>query len=229
MRASLVVKNPPAKAETPVESLIWKDPTCCGTTKPMSLNHWACAPGPGSRGYWSLSTQSPCSATRGATAVRSSRTATKRSPHSLKLKRARAATKTHHSQKKRLSHLCQGLVLISTITKLWPSYPTLKIWCHSPRDSKQWVGPMVQVLLPERSNYIFPKHLLHAPVLDTDWLPFSQYWGMGCAVFEQKWVDLRTECYKVYCPCRRILLFYHSLKRSTEWFKYLCDPMDCSP
>ena len=39
MRASLVVKNPPAKAETRVRSLIWKDPTCCGITKPMSLNH----------------------------------------------------------------------------------------------------------------------------------------------------------------------------------------------
>ena len=34
-----VVKNPPAKAETSVRSLIWKDLTCSGTTKPMSHNY----------------------------------------------------------------------------------------------------------------------------------------------------------------------------------------------
>ena len=32
----LVIKSPPVNAEdTQVQSLAWKDPTCCRTTKPM--------------------------------------------------------------------------------------------------------------------------------------------------------------------------------------------------
>ena len=42
---------------------------------------------------------SPCSARREATAMRSPRTATKSSPHSAQLEKARAATKTQHSHK----------------------------------------------------------------------------------------------------------------------------------
>ena len=48
-----VVKNPPANKvqQTRVQSLVWEDPTCCGATKPVSDNYWACALEPGSRNY----------------------------------------------------------------------------------------------------------------------------------------------------------------------------------
>ena len=38
--------------ETWVRSLVWEDPTCLGTTKPMSHNYWACALEPGNCNYW---------------------------------------------------------------------------------------------------------------------------------------------------------------------------------
>ena len=38
--------------ETQVQSLIWEDPTCQGTTKPICHNYWACAPDSGSHNYW---------------------------------------------------------------------------------------------------------------------------------------------------------------------------------
>ena len=37
-----VVKNPPANVGDMVQSLIQEDPTCCGATKPMHNNYWAC-------------------------------------------------------------------------------------------------------------------------------------------------------------------------------------------
>ena len=30
---------------TRVRALVWEDPTCCGATKPVSHNYWACASG----------------------------------------------------------------------------------------------------------------------------------------------------------------------------------------
>ena len=74
-----------------VWSLIWEDPTCCRTTKPISHNHWACAYDPVSRNYWSPCAYSLCSGVREATAVISPRTATRESPP--------RPTKTQHSQK----------------------------------------------------------------------------------------------------------------------------------
>ena len=83
-----VVKNPPANAEDTGSS---PGP---GRSH-MSRSHYAHAPqllslpsGARVPQYQSLHAQSPCSATREATAVRSPRTATKSSPRSLQLERA---------------------------------------------------------------------------------------------------------------------------------------------
>ena len=35
-----------------VWALVWEDPTCCGATKPMHHNYWACALEPASQNYW---------------------------------------------------------------------------------------------------------------------------------------------------------------------------------
>ena len=37
-----------------VQSLVQEDPTCCGTTKPVCHNYWACALEPTHHNYWSL-------------------------------------------------------------------------------------------------------------------------------------------------------------------------------
>ena len=37
---------------TQVQASVWEDPTCCGATKPMCHNYWACALEPTSRSYW---------------------------------------------------------------------------------------------------------------------------------------------------------------------------------
>ena len=49
-----VVKNPPTMQGTWVRALAREDPTCCGATKPMCHNYWACALEPVSHNYWSL-------------------------------------------------------------------------------------------------------------------------------------------------------------------------------
>ena len=48
-------ESAPPIQETQVQTLIWEDPACWGTTKPVSHNCWACepAPEPGSNTYWS--------------------------------------------------------------------------------------------------------------------------------------------------------------------------------
>ena len=35
-----------------VRALVWEDPTCCGATKPMRQNYWACTLEPASHSYW---------------------------------------------------------------------------------------------------------------------------------------------------------------------------------
>ena len=78
---------------TRVRALVREDPTCCGAARPVRHNYWACAPQllkPARHNYWSLRAWSPCSTAREATAVRSLHTATKNSPHSPQLGRARA-------------------------------------------------------------------------------------------------------------------------------------------
>ena len=48
-----VVENPPANAgDTRVPSLIQKDSTCHGATKPVHHNYWVCALESGSHNYW---------------------------------------------------------------------------------------------------------------------------------------------------------------------------------
>ena len=38
--------------ETWVPALVQEDPTCCGATKPVRHNYWACALEPASHNYW---------------------------------------------------------------------------------------------------------------------------------------------------------------------------------
>ena len=45
--------------ETWVQSLSWEDPTCCGATKPLHHNHWACALEPERHNYWSVCALEP--------------------------------------------------------------------------------------------------------------------------------------------------------------------------
>ena len=47
-----VAKSSPANAGDMGSSLIWKDPTYCWATKPMSHNYWACTLEPRSSNYW---------------------------------------------------------------------------------------------------------------------------------------------------------------------------------
>ena len=92
-----VVKNLPANAGTRVRALVWKDPTCCGATKPVRHNYWACALKPTSHNYWAHVPQllkparlEPVLHTREATAMRSPHTTKKSSPRSPQLEKARA-------------------------------------------------------------------------------------------------------------------------------------------
>ena len=39
-------ESTPPIQETQVRTLIWEDPTCWGTTEPVSHNYWACEPAP---------------------------------------------------------------------------------------------------------------------------------------------------------------------------------------
>ena len=79
---------------TGVQALVREDPTCRRATKPMRHNYWsprattteACMP-------------RACAPQREATAMRGPHTATKSSPRSLQLEKARTATKTQRSQK----------------------------------------------------------------------------------------------------------------------------------
>ena len=85
---------------TRVRALVREDPTCCGATKPMHPNYWACALEPASHNYWSPHASSPGS-TREATAMRSPRTATKSSPCSPQLEKAHAQQRRPNTAKKK--------------------------------------------------------------------------------------------------------------------------------
>ena len=65
---------------TRVLAMVWEDPTCRGTAKPVRHNYWACALEPASHNYWSPCAWSPCSATRETTTMRSPHAATRDSP-----------------------------------------------------------------------------------------------------------------------------------------------------
>ena len=47
-----VIKSPPASAGDTGLIRVWEDPTCCGATKPVRPNYWACALEPVSHNYW---------------------------------------------------------------------------------------------------------------------------------------------------------------------------------
>ena len=83
---------------TRVWALVRENPTCRGTTNPMRHNYWACALEPASHNYWAhvpqllkpMHSRARAPQQREATAMRSPRTATKHSPRSPQLERARA-------------------------------------------------------------------------------------------------------------------------------------------
>ena len=103
---------------TQVQSLVQEDPTCHGATKPVRHNYWACTLEPPHHNYWSLRTLgptcrqllSPCSATRGTTAIRSLCTATKNSPCSPQLEKVCAQQWRPNSAKKKRNMLLIWLI-----------------------------------------------------------------------------------------------------------------------
>ena len=93
-----VVKNLPANAgEHGFEPWPGKIPHAA-----EQLTPWATAPEPACHNYWSARAWSPCSATREATAVRRPRTATKSSPCSPQLERARAQQRRPNAAKNKI-------------------------------------------------------------------------------------------------------------------------------
>ena len=85
---------------TRVWTLVREDPTCCGATKPVRHNYWACVWEPASHNYWSPRAYSPCSATREATAMRSLHTTMKSSPRSPQLEKANAQQRSQKTPQK---------------------------------------------------------------------------------------------------------------------------------
>ena len=77
--------------ETWVWSLICEDSTCCGATKPVHHNHWACAPRAWSRDYWAHVLQP---------VLRNKRSHWNEKPSHHVSRKAQAATKAQHSQKR---------------------------------------------------------------------------------------------------------------------------------
>ena len=93
---------------TRVPSLVREDPTCRVATGPMCHNYWACVLEPASHNYWACVPQllkparlEPVLATREATAMRSPCTATKSSPCSMELEKARAQQRRPNTTKNR--------------------------------------------------------------------------------------------------------------------------------
>ena len=81
---------------TQVRSLIREDPTCCGATKPVCHNYWACALEPASHNYWACVLQllkpvrlEPMLHNKRSHHSKKLLTATKSSPCSLQLGKAR--------------------------------------------------------------------------------------------------------------------------------------------
>ena len=98
------VKNPPANAH--VRALVREDPTCRGAAKLVRHNYWACALEPASHNNWARVPQllkpallEPARAPQWeATAIRL-RTATKSSPCSPQLEKARAQQRRPNTAK----------------------------------------------------------------------------------------------------------------------------------
>ena len=85
--------------ETRVQSLIWEDPTCRGTTRPEHPKYWACALEPRSCDCWSLHVPEPILCTKGAPTMRSPRTAAAEGHPPPQLRKVLVAMKTKQSLK----------------------------------------------------------------------------------------------------------------------------------
>ena len=86
-----------------VRALVQEDPTCRGAAKPVCHNSWACTLDPVSHNYWSPHAWSLCSTTREATTMRSPHPATKSSPCSPQLEKARAQQQRSNTAKNKIN------------------------------------------------------------------------------------------------------------------------------
>ena len=111
-----------------VRALVQEDPTCCRATKPVHHNYWALEPT--SHNYWSLGTQSPCSTTREATAMRSPCTVTKSSPSSPQLEKARAQQRRPNTAKNKLISSKKHSKPKLLYTEQSPASHAISIMCH---------------------------------------------------------------------------------------------------
>ena len=104
-----------------VRSLVREDPTCRRATKSTSHNYWAHVLQllkPAHCNYWSPRAQSPCSATREATIMRSPRTATKSSPQSPQLEKTLAQQPRPNAAKNKIKIKKKKTRNISDLTDL---------------------------------------------------------------------------------------------------------------
>ena len=86
VRIHLLTQGPP------IRSLVWEDPPCCGTAKPLGRH--------AEPELWSQ-----CSAAGEASTLRRPRSAVKRGPHLPQLEEARCRSEGPHSQRKKWNHL----------------------------------------------------------------------------------------------------------------------------
>ena len=99
---------------TQVRALVWEDPTCHGATKPVRHNYWACALEPEAttteptcHNYWAhvLQLLKPVCLEPVLRNKRSPRTATKSSPCSPKLEKARAQQRRPNAAKNKINKI----------------------------------------------------------------------------------------------------------------------------
>ena len=141
---------------TRVRSLVQEDPTCCRATKPMHHNYWGCALEPASHNCWAHALQllkptpskahvpqllSPHAATTEAhvprvcapqqettTAMRSPCIATKSSPHSPQLEKARVQQRRPRcSQKQKKNYSCHYYLIFLYNDLLFALFPLLAL------------------------------------------------------------------------------------------------------
>ena len=89
-----------------VRALVQEDPTCRGATKPVCHNYWACALEPMSHDYWAHAPQllkptclEPVLCNKRSHRNEKPTTATKSSPHSPQLEKARAQQQRSNTAK----------------------------------------------------------------------------------------------------------------------------------
>ena len=140
-----------------VRSLVWEDPPCRGATKPMHHNYWACALGSASHNYWAHVPQllkperprahmpqllSPRAATTEARTpraraprqekppVRSPRSATRSSPRSPRLEKARTQQQSPNAVKKKTnsSQACDMCVCVWERQTEWNEGLCCLVW-----------------------------------------------------------------------------------------------------